>query len=370
MHIFSKNATIEKMKKNNLPSLPLNKELETPAVMKALVQAHRYLAELKGVAKTMPNEATLVSTLTLQEAQSSSEIENIITTQDALYRYQIQPNSLDTATKEVAHYAEGLGIGFSEVKSKDALTLNTIIRIQAVLEGNDAGFRKTVGTVLQNELTKEVVYTPPTPEHIPALMADLETFMNIDSPVDPLIGMAVIHHQFESIHPFYDGNGRTGRIINILFLVKEGLLDSPILYLSRYINQTKDEYYRLLQDVRDKELWDEWLIYLLRGVALTAQHTIQLIESIHALLLEHKRVIRASHKFYSQELLNNIFSHPYTKAGFIEKDIGVSRATATRYLEALAKGGTLQKHKIGRENYYVNHELVDLLFNLPTMDVG
>ena len=359
------------MKKDTLPSLPLNQELETPVVMKELVQAHRYLAELKGVAKTMPNEAILISALTLQEAQSSSEIENIITTQDALYRYQIQPSSLDVATKEVSHYAQGLGIGFDAVKAMGALTLNTIIKIQAVLEGNDAGFRTSLGTTLQNAQTKEVIYTPPSPEHVPALMAELESFINVDSKLDPLIRMALIHHQFESIHPFYDGNGRTGRTINILFLVKEGLLDSPILYLSRYINQTKGEYYRLLQSVRDHGLWHEWLIYLLRGVRLTAQHTIKLIESIHALLLEHKQIIRSSHKFYSQDLLNNIFSHPYTKAAFIEKDVGVSRATATRYLEALAhdENRLLHKHKIGRENYYVNHALVSLLFNLPEMKV-
>jgi len=357
------------MNNKTLPSLPLDRELETPRVMKKLVKAHRYLAELKGIAKTMPNESILISTLTLQEAQSSSEIENIITTQDALYRYQIQANSIDTATKEVSHYAEGLHIGFNEVVMRGALTLNGIIKIQALLEGNDAGFRSTLGTVLQNERTKEVIYTPPSPEHVPMLMADLEGFMNADSELDPIIRMALIHHQFESIHPFYDGNGRTGRTINILFLVKEGLLDSPILYLSRYINQTKDDYYRLLQGVRDNESWEEWLVYLLHGVALTAQHTIKLIESIHALLLSHKQFIRASHKFYSQDLLNTIFSHPYTKAAFIENNINVSRSTATRYLEALVKDGLLHKHKLGRENYYVNHELVSLLFNLPEMDV-
>jgi len=358
------------MKRESLPTLPLDKAFETPHVMRALVQAHRYLAELKGVAKSMPNESILISTLTLQEAQSSSEIENIITTQDALYRYQIQPSTIDTASKEVSHYAEALSLGFNDVKSKEALTLNTIMNIQAVLERNDAGFRKTPGTVLQNERTKEVIYTPPTPDHIPALMSQLEVFINTNnSMLDPLMRMALIHHQFESIHPFYDGNGRTGRIINILFLVKEGLLDSPILYLSRYINQTKDEYYHLLQAVRDNDLWDEWLLYLLRGVAVTARHTIKLIESIHALLLKHKQIIRTSHKFYSQDLLNNIFSHPYTKAAFIERDVGVSRATATRYLEALAKDGLLQKHKIGRENYYVNHALVGLLFDLPEMGI-
>lgn len=355
------------MSETIIPPLPPDTPLETPAVMRELVQAHRYLAELKGVAKTIPNEGILVSTLTLQEAQSSSEIENIITTQDALYRYQLRPDDRDTVTKEVTHYAEGLAMGFDDVKQRRMLTLNTILKIQAALEGNSAGFRKTPGTVLQHERTGEVIYTPPSPEKVPQLMADLEDFIHAESELDPLIRMALIHHQFESIHPFYDGNGRTGRIVNILFLVKEGLLDSPILYLSRYINQTKAEYYQLLQNVRNQGLWEAWVVYLLHGLGQTAKHTIRLVEAIRTLLMKHKQQIRATHKFYSQDLLNNIFRHPYTKVAFLECDLDVSRATATRYLDALAADGTLLKHRMGRENYYINHELVDLLFNLPEM---
>jgi len=350
-----------------IPPLPPDTPLETPAVMRELVRAHRYLAELKGVAKTIPNEGILVSTLSLQEAQSSSEIENIITTQDALYRYRLRPDDRDAVTREVAHYADGLAIGFDDVKRRKMLTLNTIMKIQAVLEGNSAGFRKTPGTVLQHERTGEVIYTPPSPEKVPQLMADLEHFIHAESELDPLIRMALIHYQFESIHPFYDGNGRTGRIINILFLVREGLLDTPILYLSRYINQTRADYYRLLQDVRDHGAWEAWVIYLLRGLAQTAMHTIRLIESIRALLMKHKQKIRASHKFYSQDLLNNIFCHPYTKVAFLERDLNVSRATAARYLDALSADGTLVKRRLSRENYYINRELVDLLFHLPEM---
>jgi len=348
-------------------SFPPDVPLETESVLRALVLAHRYLAELKGVARTIPNEGLLISTLSLQEAQSSSEIENIITTQDALYKYQIQPHRADPVSKEVAHYAEGLGIGFQQVRKDGLLTLNTILAVQAVLEGNDAGFRKTPGTVLKNERTGEVVFEPPSPEQVPELMAALERFIHGNSELDPLVRMALIHHQFETIHPFYDGNGRAGRIINILYLVKEGLLDTPILYLSRYISQTKSTYYQVLQAVRDSNDWEQWLLYMLRGVALTARHTTRLVENIRTLLQQHKQHIRSTYKFYSQDLINNIFCHPYTKVAFLERDLGVSRATATRYLDALAKGGVLQKHKSGRENYYVNHALVNLLFNLPAL---
>ena len=349
-----------------LLNLPPDIELETPSVLRELVTAHRSLAELKGIAKSIPNENILVSTLSLQEAQSSSEIENIITTQDALYKYQLQPGK-DLVAKEVAHYADGLQIGFQQVRNTGFLTNNNILQIQATLEGNDAGFRKTPGTILKNELTGKTIYEPPSPEKIPDLMTALETFIHEDSKLDPLIRMALVHHQFESIHPFYDGNGRTGRIINILFLVKENLLETPILYLSRYINKTKPDYYRLLQTVRDEHNWEDWLIYLLRGVALTAKDTIRLVTAIHELLLRHKEEIRSRYKFYSQDLINTIFRHPYTKVAFLEKEMNVSRATATRYLDALAKDNILEKHKLGRENYYINHDLVDLLFNLPDL---
>ena len=181
--------------------------------------------------------------------------------------------------------------------------------------------------------------------------------------------MALIHHQFETIHPFYDGNGRTGRIINILYLVKERLLDTPILYLSRYISQTKPEYYHGLQRVRDCNEWEPWLLYMLGGVASTAQHTTRLVEEIARLLQKKKHQIRAAYKFYSQDLINNIFRHPYTKVAFLERDLSVSRPTAARYLNALAGDGVLTKRRLGRENYYINHELVDLLFNMPPMDV-
>lgn len=346
---------------------PPREPLETVPVMRALVTAHRHLAELKGVAKTIPNEGLLISTLSLQEAQGSSEIENIITTQDALYRQQIQPAQADPASKEVARYVDGLQIGLRAVRQTNLLTINTIIDIQAALEGNTAGFRKTPGTVLENKQTGEVVYQPPSPERVPDLMAQLERYLHSEDGIDPLIRMAVAHHQFETIHPFYDGNGRTGRIINVLLLVRDRLLDSPILYLSRYISQTKNQYYQHLQSLRDTGDWEGWLIYLLDGVAVTARHTTELVGAIGTLLQQHKHSIRDRHRFYSQDLINNIFRHPYTKVAFVEQELGVSRATATRYLDALAADGILDKQRLGRENYYINRELVSLLFNLPAL---
>ena len=355
------------MSKYDLENFPPKAYLESEAVLRILVSAHRFLAELKGVARTIPNERLLISTLTLQEAQSSSEIESIITTQDALYKFQLQPQLADPISKEVFHYAKGLDVGFAQVEKNGLLTLNCIQDIQTTLVGNVAGFRKTPGTKLINEKTGETVYEPPLPDKILTLMKKLETFIHEDNPLDPLVRMALIHHQFENIHPFYDGNGRTGRIINILYLVKEGLLDTPILYLSRYISQTKFEYYQALQAVRERNDWEPWLLYLIRGIALTARHTTRLVENIGSLLQNTKHSIRANYRFYSQDLINNLFRHPYTKVAFLKQDLDVSRQTATRYLDLLARDGILLKKKLGRENYYINQALIELLFHLPEL---
>lgn len=307
----------------SLQALPPPIDLETPAVLKALISAHRHLAELKGVAKTIPNEGILITTLAYQEAQSSSAIENIITTQDQLYKYQLHSNKVDPVTKEVAFYAQALHLGYHEDIKAEALTLNTIIEMQEVLEGNRAGLRKTPGTILKNELTGDVVFQPPSPETLMSNMSNLEQFINSDQSLDPLVCMALIHHQFETIHPFYDGNGRTGRIINILHLVLNGLLDTPILYLSRYVNNSKDQYYSLLQTVRDTGEWEAWILYILKAVSITAKHTTALVEAIGDLLIQQKQQIRAQHKFYSQGLMNSLFGHPYTKVAFIEEALGV-----------------------------------------------
>jgi hypothetical protein len=227
---------------------------------------------------------------------------------------------------------------------------------------NDAGFRKVPGTALK-DFGGNVVYTPPSPDEIEPLMRDLERFVNDPGSfaANPLIKMALIHHRFETIHPFYDGNGRTGRIINVMYLVNQGLLDIPVLYMSRHIVRTKSDYYRLLQDVRERDAWEEWVVYMLTAVEETASDGLNTVLSIRGALFDYKHRIRASYKFYSQDLINNLFSHPYTKIQFIERDLGVSRLTSTRYLDALAHGGFLQKHKIGRSNYYINLPLYEIL---------
>lgn len=350
----------------SLPLLPLNIDLETKPILKKLAKAHQALAELKGVAASIPNQSILINTLSLQEAKDSSAIENIITTHDDLYRSDnLARHFVSHAAKEVYSYATALRNGFEQVKQSGLLTNNDILEMQACLEENRAGFRKLPGTALKNELTGETVYTPPQhPEEIIALMNNLEQFINDDTLCDwdPLTKMVVIHYQFESIHPFYDGNGRTGRIINILYLVKQGLLGVPVLYLSRYINQKRADYYRLLQAVRTDNAWEEWLLFLLEGVEQTSQQTIVLIQGIKTLMQQHKHKLRSElPKIYSQDLINNIFRHPYTKIEFVMAELQVSRITATRYLSELTRIGLMTKHRLGRENYYVNDALFDFL---------
>lgn len=352
-----------------IPQLPLPLDLETKAILKKTAAARSALAEAKGTALSIPNENILISTLSLQEAKDSSAIENIITTHDELYQADYLKKQFKTmASKEVHNYANALVWGFETIRQKAMLTNNHIIQIQATLEENDAGFRKIPGTELKNEQTGEVVYTPPqTHREVMAHMTNLEQFINDNelSDWDPLVKMAIIHHQFESIHPFYDGNGRTGRIINILYLVKEGLLDLPILYLSRFINQNKGDYYRLLQKVRTKNAWEEWVLFILEGVEQTSLQTIKLIDGIKKIMQRHKHKLRRDlPKIYSQDLLNNLFRHPYTKIDFVMTDLSVSRPTATRYLDELIAINILHKHKLGKDNYYVNHELFDLLANV------
>lgn len=341
---------------------------DTPAILKKLASSSRQLAELKGIAASIPNQGILINTLGLQEAKDSSEIENIVTTHDELFKDDVLPEAFaSAAAKEVLRYRQALRHGFEQVRDTGLLTSNQIVGIQGKLERNNAGFRKLPGTALK-DVAGQTVYTPPQdPAEIVALMGDLERFMNDDAlfPVDPLIKMALMHHQFESIHPFYDGNGRTGRILNVLYLVKEGLLDIPVLYLSRHIVQTKADYYRLLQSVRDDDTWEEWVLYVLQAVETTARQTVTTVLEIKAALFDYKHRIRAGYKFYSQDLINNLFMHPYTKIEFVQRDLQVSRLTATKYLEALVGGGFVSKQKVGRSNYYVNAALNRILLAQP-----
>jgi Fic family protein len=351
---------------NVVKLLPPVADCETRSILKQLANANRQLAELKGCAPTIPNERILINTLALQEAKDSSAIENIITTHDELYKTQLFENLLsDAAAKEVNRYAEALKTGFEMVRKEKLITQKTILTVQKILEHNDAGYRRLPGTKLVNEQSGETVYTPPQDYNtIARLMNNLIEFMNDDemSRLDPLIKMAIVHFQFETIHPFYDGNGRTGRIVNILYLVQQGLLDLPILYLSRFIIQHKSDYYRLLQEVRVEEKWEEWILYMLTGVEQTAQDTIRTVNGIKQLMQDYKHAIRSKlNSLYSQDLLNNLFKHPYTKIEFMMTDLDVSRVTATRYLNLLVEHGFVSRHKIGASNFYINQPLYRLL---------
>jgi len=348
-----------------LKELPLSFDVESRTILKSLPSAHAALAELKGIASTIPNQIILVNTLGLQEAKDSSAIENIITTHDDLYKSGLNLNTFKSLeAKEVQNYVSALKKGFELVKSKKLITNNIIIEIQKELEKNNAGFRKLPGTSLKNSATGETIYTPPQDiNEINKLMANLEEFINNQSmcDYDPLVKLAIIHFQFESIHPFYDGNGRTGRIINILYLILEDLQNLPILYLSNYIIRNKPDYYRCLQQIRNNNNWEEWVLFIIRGIEITSKETINLISQIRDLMLEYKYKLRDNYKFYSQDLLNNLFKHPYTKIEFVVNDLNVSRITAANYLNRLAEGGMLRKERIGTGNYYINERLFDLL---------
>ena len=346
-----------------LTSLPETNRLETYEVLRQLVGAHRYLAELKGIAATIPNPEILINTLSLQEAKDSSGIENIFTTQDELFQADIfSERSRNPAAKEVHRYAAALRSGFEQMRGDRLITVKRIVDYHKTLMNDDAGVRKLPGTVIKNMTTGETVFTPPQdPGEIQLLLTDLERFINDDTvcAVDPLITMAIAHHQFESIHPFYDGNGRAGRILNSLYLVAKKLLDQPVLYLSAYIIETKTDYYRLLQSTRETNDWEPWLLYMIRGVEETSKATIGLIESIRNLMDNYEERIRKDlPKIYSHELLTNLFRHPYTKIEAVQDDLGVSRLTASKYLSALDEKGFVEKHRFGKYNYYINRPLV------------
>jgi len=354
-----------------IPDLPPKAALETEQVLRAAAKAHRHLAELKGRASGIPNQGILIDTLFLQEAKASSEIENIVTTQDELFQASLFPeNPASPAAKEVARYRDALRLGYDRLREQHGLiTNNTIIAMFQVLKRTDGGFRETPGTALKNEASGQLVYVPPQDGNlVKEHMGCLESFINDDGAcdLDPLVKMAIIHHQFESIHPFPDGNGRIGRIINVLYLTRQNLLDTPILYLSRFITNNKSEYYRLLQSVRDTKKWEDWLLYILKAVADTSVETLRLVEGIKTLMATYKNEIRNNHKkIYSQDLLNTLFRHPYTRIEFVQKELQVTRQTASRYLDALCDGNLLTKHKFGKSNFYINDPLAALFFEAP-----
>lgn len=350
-----------------IPVLPLSFDIESKTILKKVTEARAALAELKGIHSTVPNVGILLNTLALQEAKDSSAVENIITTHDELFKAELNMSLVrNIAAKEVQRYSLALKKGFELIKESKLITNSTILAIHRILEKNDAGYRKVPGTDLKNDKTGEIIYTPPQSiVEIEEYMSNLISYINDDTleDVDFLVKLAIIHHQFESIHPFYDGNGRLGRIINILYLISKGLLDYPTLYLSRYIIQNKSEYYKLLQNVRDNESWEEWILFILNAVISVSKQSALLINEIKIVMQSYKTIIRTNYpKLYTQDLLNNIFKHPYTKIDFLQEDLNITRQTAAKYLDTLATDahGLLDKVKIGRDNYYVNNGLMKL----------
>jgi Fic family protein len=350
---------------NDLPLLPPKNDLETKAILKKTVTAGRALAELKGLGETIPNQAILINSILLQEAKASSEVENIITTNDALFRaFTANTSQIDSSTKEVLRYREALWEGFSGLNSRPFLTTNLFIRIVQNIRANQAGIRNTPGTKISNSVTGEIVFTPPEGEGvIRKKLKNLEDYIHAEDTVDPLIKLALIHYQFEAIHPFTDGNGRTGRIVNILFLTLKGLLDMPVLFLSKYIIEHKSDYYRLLRDVTENGAWEPWILYFLEAVEETSLYTRDKILKIRDLLIETLEFCKEKlpSRVYSKELIELLFHQPYTKAQFLV-DAGIAeRKTAANYLKEFEKVGILQTYKVGKENLYLNKGLFEIL---------
>lgn len=350
---------------NNLPFLPPKNFRESEKILKQLVLSHKVLAELKGYSELLPNKNIILNSITLQEAKDSSEIENIITTQDELFKAIALQKKIDKPEiKEVLNYRNATFTGLNRIKKNNILTTNFIIEIQGEIENNSAGIRKLPGTKLINDATGQTMYTPPDNEKtIRDLLANFELFLNEESgDYDPLVRMAMLHYQFEAIHPFYDGNGRTGRILNVLYLVLKGLLNEPFLYLSDYIIKTKNEYYRLLRNVTIQNHWEEWILYILKAVEKTSVSTLALSKNIISLLESASDTIRKEHpKIYSRELLEILFSNVYSKISHLTDAKIASRNIAANYLKEIEKIGILRSEKIGREVIYVNKALFNLL---------
>ena len=348
---------------NKIDMLPIQKDIETKRILKQLSRTSRALAELKGIAQTMPNQNILINAIMINEAKTSSGIENIVTTHDEIYKAMIRPTDTSPAAKEVVDYRAAIWQGYELVKEKGMINTNIIINIQEKVEHNKAGIRSVPGTVIKNTLTGEIVYTPPQEKtEILEYMKNLEDYINNDDDMaDPLIKLAMIHYQFESIHPFYDGNGRTGRIINILYLILKDLIDAPILYLSKYIIRNKSEYYKLFQDTRESGDFEDWIIYILVGIEEMAEETIITINRIREGILSMKHELREKTKIYSKELLEALFVEFYTRIPYIQKQLGVSDKTAQKYLDSLVEMGFLTSEKIGRERIYRNERLFKII---------
>lgn len=347
-----------------LKKLPPNVDFNTIPILKQLANTNRALAQLKGYADTMPNKHILINAININEAKDSSEIEQIITTHDDLYKALTYEKLATLSAKEVVNYRTALWHGYELIKEKGFLTTNMLVEIQGIVEQSNAGIRKLPGTALRNALTGEVVYTPPQSEaEVRDFLSNLEIYINEDQDeVDPLIKLAIIHYQFEAIHPFYDGNGRTGRILNVLYLVLKGLLDSPILYLSKYILENKVSYYNLLKEMQDdSDNCEGFVIFILKGIEETSLETFKLVKRIVEEMNSFSEDLKEKlPQIYSKELLELLFFEFYTKISYIENGLRVSRKTAVSYLKQLEENNFLSSQKIGRERVYCN----DRLFNL------
>jgi Fic family protein len=351
---------------NNLPPLPPSVDLESKGVLKKCVGAHRALASLKGAGNLIPNQAILINAIPLQEAKASSEIENVVTTGDKLYQASILPGAAtDPQTKEVLRYRTALRRGYDRLTGQ-SISMGLLREVCEVLLDHEVQVRQSPGTQIENKSTGEVIYTPPDGGEILREKLDhLERFIRArdESPLDPLIRLALIHYQFEAIHPFEDGNGRTGRILNILYLVEQGLLDIPVLYLSRYIIEHKGDYYRLLRAVTEEQAWEEWVLFMLAAVENTSARTYERVRAIRHLLDETTMLCRENlpRQIYSRELVELIFVQPYCKISFAV-DAGIAqRQTAAEYLQKLEEIGILESRKAGREKIFLHPALLKLL---------
>lgn len=351
---------------NDLPDLPPAGFVESNEIFKHLVKAARHLGELNGLCASLPDPQLLINTIVLQESKNSSAIENIVTTQDELYKAASEEGAASNAAKEVLSYREALYVGLEKMNSQQGLLLtNTMVEIVQTIKQNNSGVRSTPGTALKNAINGEVIYTPPCCEDvIREKLAALDNFINdpLLSQLDPLVKMALLHYQFEAIHPFSDGNGRTGRILNALYLVQQGLLTQPVLYLSSYIVKYKTEYYQLLRGVTEQNNWHDWVMYILTALIETAQLTTQKIRSMllmkDSFEIQMKQVLGSS---FSYELLQLMFALPYLKVELLERKGFAHRQTASGWLKKLSEAGILRPQKIGRTTYYVNYRLMEVL---------
>ncbi|HGO6912577.1 TPA: protein adenylyltransferase Fic [Neisseria meningitidis] len=349
---------------NDLPPLPPKQDIESKTILKRCIAARASLARLKQAAELIPNQAMLINTLPVMEARASSEIENIVTTTDKLFQsLQMDTERQDPATKEALQYRTALFAGYESLTSRPLCTQTAIMVCNAIKHPYEMAIRKTGGTALKGGNSGNVVYTPPEGEEtIRGKLANWERFIHESGDLDPLIIMAAAHYQFEAIHPFTDGNGRTGRILNSLLLIEKGLLDLPILYLSRYIIENRADYYRLLLGVTERQDWESWIIYILDGVADTADWTVAKIDAIRRLFEQTRQHIRThAQGIYTHELVNLLFEQPYTRIANLEAAGIAKRQTASKYLKELSDIGVLQEIVIGRDKLFIHPRLMELL---------